>query len=82
MSSRRSSVYTSPTDTLALDGAAGIGQTQDGFIACRVDCRSSPKIFQTSITEVRYHLDVKGLQKAVHDKLTGKNRSGSRASSR
>lgn len=69
--SRRNAVYASPTVELALDGAAGVGQPQDGFIACRVECRTPPKTFQLSVADARYHPDVKRLQKAVHDKLGG-----------
>jgi len=67
--SRRHAVYASPTAELALDGAAGVGLPQDGFIACRVECRTPPKVFQLSVTDARYHPDVKRLQRAVHDKL-------------
>lgn len=71
MPSRRHSVYASPTAALALDGAAGVGQLQDGFVASRVECRSSPKTFQLSVADARYHPDVKRLQTVVHDKLAG-----------
>ena len=76
MHSRRNSVYASPTAALALDGAAGVGQPQDGFIACRVECRSVPKAFQLSVADARYHPEVKRLQKAVHDKLVGQDPVG------
>ncbi|SMP79657.1 hypothetical protein [Noviherbaspirillum suwonense] len=76
MPSRRNGVYASPTAALALDGAAGVGQPQDGFIACRVACRSTPKIFQMSVADARYHPDVKRLQKTVHDKLVGQDLVG------
>ncbi|WBS04096.1 hypothetical protein OU994_07370 [Pseudoduganella sp. SL102] len=69
--SRRHAVYASPTAALALDGAAGVGQPQDGFIACRVECRTSPKTFQLSVVDARYHPDVKRLQRVVHDRLGG-----------
>lgn len=71
MPSRRKSVYASPTAALALDGAAGVGRPKDGFIACRVECRSAPKTFQLSVADARYHPDVKKLQKTVHDRLAG-----------
>lgn len=71
MPSRRKSVYASPTAALALDGAAGVMRPKDGFVACRVECRSAPKTFQLSVADARYHPDVKKLQKAVHDKLAG-----------
>lgn len=71
MPSRRKSVYASPTAALALDGAAGVMQPKDDYIACLVECRSAPKTFQLSVADARYHPDVKKLQKAVHDKLAG-----------
>lgn len=71
MPSRRKSVYASPTAALALDGATGVGQAQDHFVACRVECRYPPKSFQLSVADARYHRDVKALQKAVHAKLGG-----------
>jgi hypothetical protein len=69
MPSRRKSVYASPTAGLALDGAAGVGQAQDGFIACRVECRRPPKRFQLSVADARYHPDVRALQRAAHARL-------------
>ena len=69
--SRRKSVYASPTAALALDGAAGAGRPQDGYIACRVECRRPPKSFQLSVADARYHPDVRALQKVVHARLTG-----------
>lgn len=76
MPSRRKSVYASPTPALALDGAAGVKQPQDGFIACRVECRYPPKAFQLSVADARYHDDVKILQKTVHAKLAGMSAAG------
>ncbi len=76
MPSRRNSVYASPTAALALDGAAGVEQPQEGFIACRVECRSPLKIFQLSVADARYHPDVKKLQKVVHAKLAGQDPVG------
>jgi hypothetical protein len=70
--SRRHAVYASPTAEHALNGAAGVGQPQDGFIACRVEFRKPTKTFQLSVADARYHPDVKKLQNAVHDKLAGK----------
>lgn len=69
--SRRHAVYASPTAALALDGAAGVGRAQDGFIACRVKFRTAPKMFQLSVADARYHPDVRKLQNAVHAKLAG-----------
>ncbi|MDN4051754.1 hypothetical protein QPK32_01475 [Massilia sp. YIM B02763] len=69
MPSRRKSVYASPSASLALDGAAGVGRAQDGFVACRVVCRYPPTCFQLSVTDARYHPDVKALQKVVHARL-------------
>lgn len=69
--SRRHAVYASPTVELALDGAAGIGQLQDGFIACRLEFLAPPKMCQLSVADARYHADVKRLQRAAHERLTG-----------
>ena len=69
MPSRRKSVYASPSAALALDGAAGVGQAQDDFVACRVECRHPPKSFQLSVADARYHRDVRALQKVVHARL-------------
>lgn len=77
MPSRRKAVYASPTPALALDGAAGVGQPQDGFIACQVECRYPPKIFQLSVADARYHKDVRRLQKAVHERLAALAPAGS-----
>jgi len=74
--SRRHAVYASPTVELAFDGAAGVGRPRNGFVACRVECRTPPKTFQLSVADARYHPDVKRLQKAVHDKLSGRNPPG------
>ena len=71
--SRRHAVYASPTVELAFDGAAGVGQPRDGYVACRVECVSSPKTFQLSVADARYHPDVKTLQKVAHDKLGGES---------
>lgn len=69
--SRRNAVYASPTAALALDGAAGVGRPQDGFIACRVECLTPPKTFQLSVADARYHPDLTSLRHAVHAQLAG-----------
>ena len=77
MPSRRKSVYASPSAALALDGAAGVGQAQDGFVACRVECPYPPKSFQLSVADARYHPDVSALQKVVYARLADLGPAGS-----
>jgi hypothetical protein len=69
--SRRYAIYASPTAELALDGAAGVGQPQDDFVACRVEFSGTPKMFQMSVPDARYHPDVRTLQRIAHTELTG-----------
>jgi hypothetical protein len=67
--SRRHAVYASPTAALALDGAAGAGQPQDGFIACRLEFAAPPKMCQLSVADARYHPDVRRLQRMAQERL-------------
>ena len=65
--SRRFAVYASPTIELALDNASAQHLKRDEYVACKVTPLVSVKTFQLSVTDARYHPDIKNLQKLIHD---------------
>lgn len=64
--SRRNAVYASPTPVLALPNATAKNLSQDQYLASRVRLSGTPKLFQLSVRDARYHDDLKTLQKLVH----------------
>lgn len=67
--SRRAGVYASPTPALALASATAGNLARREYVACRVKLNGTPKVFQLSESDARYHPDLKNLQRLVHAAL-------------
>jgi hypothetical protein len=67
--SRRYAIYASPSVELALENASAQHLARDQYTACRVTPLNPVKAFQLSVTDARYHPDIKNLQKLIHDYL-------------
>lgn len=67
--SRRHAVYASPTPELALQNAIAGGFAPDQYVACRLAFRYAPAIIQLSVSDARYHPDIRRLQQLVNKAL-------------
>lgn len=67
--SRRYAIYASPSIELALENASAQHLNKDQYTACLITPLEPVKAFQLSVTDARYHPDIKNLQKLFHDYL-------------
>lgn len=68
--SRRHAVYASPSPELALANASAYtADTSEGYAAYALVFNHPPAFMQLSVTDARYHPDVKALQRIVHETL-------------
>jgi hypothetical protein len=65
--SRRHAIYASPTVELAAENASA--STNGGYIVYKLVFDRAPVFMQLSVTDARYHPDVKALQRIVHSVL-------------
>ena len=65
--SRRFAVYASPTAELAMSNASAY--TTGKYIPCELEFKNSPKAMQLSVTDARYHADIKKIQNKLHSYL-------------
>jgi hypothetical protein len=69
MPSRRHAVYASPTPALALQNATAGGLRQDEYVACRLEFHHEPPVIQLTVSDARYHPDIRRLQQSVNNTL-------------
>lgn len=74
--SRRRAVYASPTAELALDCANAGALSRDKYVPCEVAFQTRSEVFQLSVSDARYHPDLKRVQKLVHGKLANWSERG------
>lgn len=67
--SRRAAVYASPTPELALAGASASPDSANKYVVCQVKLQGPARLFQLSVSDARYHRDLKQLQTLVHSEL-------------
>lgn len=69
--SRRRAVFASPTPELAIANATAGNLAQNDYVACKVKLNKTPsRISQLSVSDARFHDDIKALQKLVHAGLS------------
>lgn len=69
MPSRRHAVYASPTPELALQNASADVLRQSEYVACRLDFHVQPPMIQLTVSDARYHPDIRRLQQMVNEGL-------------
>jgi hypothetical protein len=69
MPSRRHAVYASPTPELALQNAVPEGGRMDEYVACLLEFDYRPAMIQLTVSDARYHPDIRRLQRIVNEQL-------------
>jgi hypothetical protein len=67
--SRRHAVYASPTPQLALENASAGALGQDQYAACELRFRYQPAMIQLTVSDARYHPDIRNIQSLVNQEL-------------